>query len=28
LWGHGRFEGQRAPRDGELFDGDVVELHM
>jgi uncharacterized protein len=28
VWGHGVFEGQTVKRDHELFDGDVVELHV
>jgi ribosome-interacting GTPase 1 len=28
IWGHGKFEGQRVPREEPLTDGDVIELHM
>jgi ribosome-interacting GTPase 1 len=28
IWGHGKFEGQRVPRDEPLTDRDVVELHL
>ncbi|MHC4606321.1 MAG: GTPase [Planctomycetota bacterium] len=28
VWGEGKFDGQRVPRDRELVDGDVVELHL
>lgn len=28
LWGSGKFEGQRVPRDHEIQDGDIVELHI
>jgi len=27
VWGHGKFDGQRATKDYALFDGDVIELH-
>ena len=27
VWGHGKFEGQRATRDYRVDDGDVIELH-
>jgi ribosome-interacting GTPase 1 len=28
IWGSGKFDGQRVPRDYRLQDGDVIELHM
>ncbi|MFQ6090221.1 MAG: TGS domain-containing protein, partial [Candidatus Bipolaricaulia bacterium] len=28
LWGSGKFAGQRVPRDHQVQDGDVVELHI
>ncbi|MFQ6117252.1 MAG: TGS domain-containing protein [Candidatus Bipolaricaulia bacterium] len=28
LWGSGKFDGQRVPRDHEVQDGDIVEIHI